>query len=108
VYSRLLNLGRRKTALIGKPDRTFFALSEPGIFVRLPPDVEGRIHYLRTIAQNTAFESADIVIRYRPDSSATSASFEYATALPRPKRSLHEPYTLGENGLSALFAKAVY
>lgn len=87
VYSRLLNLGRRKTALIGKPDRTFFALSEPRIFVRLPPDVEGRIHCLRTIAQTTAFEPADIVIRYRPD---PSASFEYATALPRPKRSLDD------------------
>ncbi|KAL4743798.1 hypothetical protein BDV11DRAFT_201663 [Aspergillus similis] len=87
VYSRLLNLGRRKTGLIGKPDRPFFGLSEPKIFVQLPPDVEGRIHCLRTIAQTTAFEPADIVIRYRPE---PFASFEYATTLPRPKRSLED------------------
>ncbi|KAL4777795.1 hypothetical protein BDW60DRAFT_202674 [Aspergillus nidulans var. acristatus] len=87
VYSRLLKLGRRRTGPIGKPDRPFFGLSEPKIFVQLPSDVEGRIHCLRTIAQTTAFEPADIVIRYRPD---PSASFEYATALPRPKRSLND------------------
>ncbi|KAL4997999.1 hypothetical protein BDV10DRAFT_185615 [Aspergillus recurvatus] len=87
VYSRLLNLGRRKAGFIGKPDRPFFALSDPEIFVQLPPDVEGKIQCLRTIAQTTAFESADIVIRYRPD---PSASFEYATALPRLKRSLDD------------------
>jgi hypothetical protein len=83
VYARLLNLGRRKAGLLGKPDRPFFALGEPDIFVELATHVEERILCLRNIAQTTPFEAGDLLIRYRP---APAADYEYATAIPRPKR----------------------
>ncbi|KAL4788804.1 hypothetical protein BDV19DRAFT_395647 [Aspergillus venezuelensis] len=89
VYGRLVNLGRRKFGFLGQPERRFFRLGEPEIFMELLTDVEDKIMYLRTLARTTSFEAADVVIRYKPDGSSGCA-YEYATAIPRPKRQFQD------------------
>ncbi|KAL4945780.1 hypothetical protein BDV06DRAFT_229957 [Aspergillus oleicola] len=89
VYGRLLNLGRRKAGFLGQRDRPFFGLGEPEIFMKLLTEVEDKIMYLRTLARTTSFMAADMVIRYRPDW-ATGLEYEYATAIPRPKRQFQD------------------
>ncbi|KAL4951662.1 hypothetical protein BDW69DRAFT_169504 [Aspergillus filifer] len=89
VYGRLVNLGRRKFGFLGQPERRFFGLGEPEIFMELLTDVEDKIMYLRTLARTTSFEAADVVIRYQPDGSSGRA-YEYATAIPRPKRQFQD------------------
>ncbi|KAL5043824.1 hypothetical protein BDW71DRAFT_187053 [Aspergillus fruticulosus] len=110
VYSRLLNSGRRKAVLIGKSDRPYLRPQRSrNVCAVARRTLEGKIQCLRTVAQTTALDPADIVVRYRPE---PSASFEYATALPRPKDLLMgwriRSYTLGENGLWALHPEATH
>lgn len=89
IYGRLLNLGRRKAGFLGQPDLPFFGLGEPEVFMELITEVEDKIMYLRTLARTTSFEAADMVIRYRPDWAA-GLEYEYATAIPRPKRQFQD------------------
>lgn len=89
VFARLIKLGYRKSDLLGSPEKSFFGLGEPEAFLRLPSDVEAKIQVLRTVARNSSFSPADLVIRYRP---TPGAEYEFTTALPRTKRKLDEQH----------------